>query len=809
MSGTKSPQGGISRRSFLKTTGAVAGAAAVAGAGATGLNALAETHQNDLPETNGEQIFRGVCRPNCFGFCHLNVHVRDGKVVKTSRAPYSDESYNRICHRGLSHVQRIYDPERIKYPMRRVDGTERGAGEWERVSWEEAFDEIASKIKEFQSQYGKQSVMFQNVSGNQAVYWANMYTRLWNIIQGSNLTPSVDLGSLHGLMRAAGATVAWEANERTDLINAKNIVAWGANITESQPQSWHFVNEAMANGTRLVVIDPQFTQIASKADLWIPIRPGSDTALAFGLMYIFIEKDACDEAFLRDCTCAPFLVNLDTGSFLRSPEGDASYMVLSQGSITSLDETINPEIDAECEVDGVLHKTAFRLLKEKVQGFPPDVVSRLTEIPEETLYELADICLDRPVTHFCGFGSQAYTNGPDTAFSGITMCALIGNLGYPGASYGSLAPIYQSLNTSFTIPTGPNPTVSPTTVNLPEVMRTGKFLGNDYTVKMLYTAGGNPLCCGVNTNELLNDVWPRLEFTVVADAFMTDTARYADLVLPIAQYFEVTDVTNAGEIPTLSYNEKAIDPPYEAKSDVDIVRGLAAALGLSEYFQMTDDEAISEILDSNASHELGISLDRLKTETDVRYFADEPHIAFRDGVFSTASGRLEFYNESPTPLYMSDKEITPEMMAAARLPNFEPPLEAWPDSDAFKKYPLILQSERPRFRVHSQWFGTKALRELDSEPTVKINPADAADRGLSMGDYVECYNDRGHCVAKAVLSEGVRPGTLVYPKGWQMSQFKDGSWSELTSTEYNAFTPNSCFMDCVCEVRLWNEGAVS
>ena len=377
MSGAISSHGGLTRRSFLKATGAVAGAAAVTGVATPTLQALAADYESGQKESEQERIFRGVCRPNCFAFCHLNVHVRDGKVVKTSRAPYNEKCYDRICQRGLSHVHRIYDPARLQYPMRRVEGTERGAGEWERVSWDEALDEIAGKIKSIQTEFGESAVAFLTASGNQSCAITSAYGRLSSLMNASSIGACLDMGSYYGMQAVAGLYISplmglqmWEGNEPTDAKNAKTIVVWGANITDAQVQNWHLVKEAMQGGTKLVVIDPVYTQIASKADRWIPIRPGSDTLLKYALMNVVLEKDAQDVAYLQQHTVAPFLVRSDTGMFVRRsdtgiapvPTGvmnpttgkevmDDPYMVLSNGELVSVDETSAPDIEGSYELD--------------------------------------------------------------------------------------------------------------------------------------------------------------------------------------------------------------------------------------------------------------------------------------------------------------------------------------------------------------------------------------------------------------------------------------------------------------------------
>lgn len=840
MSGTKSPHGGLTRRSFLKTTGAIAGATALAGGGAAGLTALAENYEAGQPEAEGEQIFRGVCRPNCFAFCHLNVHVRDGKIVKTSRAPYNESCYDRICQRGLSHVQRVYDPARLQYPMRRVDGTERGAGEWERVSWDDALTEIADKIQSIQAEYGESAVAFLTMSGNQSTGITGAYGRLSSLLNASSISPDLDMASYYGMSAVAGIYLSpqmgmgmWEGNEPTDAINAKTIVVWGANVTDAQVQNWHLVKEAQQAGVKLVVIDPTFTQIASKADKWISIRPGTDTLLKYALMYIALERNAQDVEYLQQHTVAPFLVRSDTGKFLRlsdttgeapaatdaaaaanvtaSAAANDPYMVLVNGALTPLDATVTaPDIEGAYDFNGIECRCAYELLRDEILTHDPESVSELTEVSVEDIYELADIVLDTPVYHYEGYGPQAYNNGAHTTMAGLTLCALIGNLGKPGASYGAYWTVHAGVGSTYSAPEGASTGLSIASNDFKNVIESGEFNGQKADIKMLWVYSANPLNTNCDTHVWTDIIYPALDFIVVADSVLTDTARYADMVLPIAQWFELEEIPNAGQASSLHFNEKAIDPLYESKPDTQIVTELAQKLGLGEYFTLDNAGILKAILDTPLGEMLGQTYEDLKEKKQVRMIPGDaetdPHIAYKDGVFGTASGRFEFYRENPTPRVASTKEITPELIERERMAHWFPPLEAWPENELYQKYPLVLMSERPRFRVHSQWFSTPLLRELDPEPYVKINPADAEERGIKDGDYVECYNDRGAAVAKAVFSNAIRPGTLVYPKGWQLPQHKSGGWSELSNNEFDEFSVNNNFMDVLCEIRVWDEG---
>ncbi len=833
MSGANDSRTGLTRRSFLKSTAAVAAAAGVVG-GATSLTALAQDYGAGQPENEGEQIFHGVCRPNCFGFCHVNVHVRDGKVVKTSRAPYNEACYDRICQRGLSHVHRIYDPARVQYPLRRVEGSERGAGEWERVSWDDALTEIADKITSIQGEYGESAIAFLTMSGNQSTGVTGAYSRLKALLNASTIDTCLDMANYYGMTAVAGAHInmqtmalhMWEGNEPTDAKNAKSIVVWGANITDAQVHNWHLIKEAQYGGTKLVVVDPVFTQIASKADKWVPIRPGSDTLLKYAIMNIILEKGAQDEDYLRQHTVAPFLVRSDTGMFLRrsdtgvapTPTGqtnpltgaeimDDPYLVLSGGALVALSEAPSPDLEGEYDFNGVPCRTAWEILKEEILSHTPEDVSAQTEVSVEDIYELADICMDTPVYHYEGYGPQAYNNGAHTTMAGLTLCAILGNLGKPGASYGAFWGVHIGTGSTYTAPAGASTGLTIPSVDFKNVAETGKFGDVDAPIKFLYVYSANPLNTHTDTHAWTDVIMPSLDYVVVADSVLTDTARYADMVLPIAQWFEVEEVANAGQCYSLNYNEKAIEPPYECKADTAIVTELAAKLGLGSYFTHTESQILEEQLNTPLGYMLGQDLDTLREKKQVRFLPGdaetEPWVAYKDGAFATASGRFEFYREAPTVRSVTSRQPTQEEIERERIPHWFPPLEAWPENELYQKYPLVLMSERPRYRVHSQWFSTPLLRELDPEPFVKINPADAEARGIKDGSYVECFNDRGTAVAKAVFSSAIRPGTLVYPKGWQVPQHKSGGWSELSSTEYDVFAVNNNFMDVLCDIRVW------
>jgi anaerobic selenocysteine-containing dehydrogenase len=816
----------VTRRDFLKISGATVAAVSVAGVTRRPvLRSLEEVSSNAVPASTTEQIFQCVCRPNCSQYCRLNVHVRDGKVVKTSMAPLPDTRYNRICLRGLSHVQRIYDPNRIKYPMKRAG--ERGENKWERITWDEAITTITDQWKSIQTKYGNQAVALFSNSGNISLLNGTIpgfKARFQNLIGATAISGDQDAALSLGIQRVTGAAPAiFNASDAADMVNARVIILWGFNLTDADIHSWHFIADARERGAKLIVIDPIFTGAASKADQYIPVRPGSDPALILSMMQVLIDKELYDKQFVLDHTVGPFLVREDTKLFLRMSDlgvAPTAGPVDATGKPTTIDPVAvwdpatnaavavgtvsgEPALEGSYTANGIKVRTAFDLLKEEADQYPPEVASKLTDVDPDTIRELAMLQLEKPASNLAGFGPQAYGNGVMVGHSLAALAALTGNIGTSGATTGYLWHYYTGLNWAITYPTlkfGP----TQSSLLYRDIIKTGNFQGKPFPIKSLYVVDGNILSATVNQNEMIKEVLPKLDLVVVADGVFTDTARYADIVLPVPHWFEQEDIASAGGThPYIQFSEKAVDPLFEAKPDAEIFRLLAQKMGVGEYFSKTNVEYMDEMLDTPLSKQLGISYASLKEKGAIPYLPI-PYVAYEGQKFNTPSGRLEFYVEKPTVRadYGQKADLDRE-----RLPRFFPPLEAWPDNPLFQKYPLVVLSVRPRFRVHSQWFEVPWLRELDPEPIVRINTKDAAARGIANGDIVEVFNDRGHAVAKAVVTAGIKSGALNYIHGWQKHQMIAGSFVELTGTLWDPVGVNQSFMDTLAEVRKW-EGKV-
>lgn len=811
MSGIKTVAG-ISRRGFLKTGAVLAGGTWL---GTTLGCTPSEGESTDNTDEVEEKVFNGCCRPNCFNLCKINVHVREGKIVKTAPSPYEGgEQYNRICLRGLSHVTRVYDPERIQYPLKRVG--ERGAGEWERISWDEAIDEIAGKFKQFQTEYGSSAVAYYTLSGNHGQLTSVGGSRFFNEIQATSLSCNGDMGNTVGLNRVLGFGGLWCGNETSDMMNAKNVFVWANNISDAQIHDWHFVMDAVEAGANLIVVDPTFTHTASKASKFVPLRPASDVALIMGMMNVIVEEDLIDRDFMSAYTCAPFLVNPETKQFshlsaLGGEVGESDpYLVWDEEvqALVAVEDAVKPSLEGEFDVNGVKCRTAYSLLRDEIAKYPVDHASEICDVPADTIVELARLACDGPVTHRIGWGANAYGNGVHQAHALATLGAITGQMCKPGANVGIVNWMtYSGWNSALAAASVPNPSPVIYFTEFPEVMRTGKWKGEDIAIKALYVYAANPVNTCTDMNAII-EAFGKIDFVVTADMFLSDTALYSDIVLPCADWFEYEDVVCRGTSYHMTFSDKAIDPLYESKPDFEIFRLLADKMGVG-YFEQDNDAFLSDYVDTEASAAVGITFEELKEKGAIRPFA-EPFLRWNDHKFLTSSGRMEFYVENPAPMFDLGRELD---LDRERLPHFFQPIEAWSEtvggfemSPRAEKYPFVLNSERPRYRVHSQWSSNKYLRELDPEPTVKINPVDAQAKGIADGDYVECFNDRGHAVAKAVCNDAVRPGVLVYPKSWQAYQHKAGAWSELTTCEVDDFGANMNWMDVLCDVRVW-EGA--
>ncbi len=824
MSGMNGSTAGLTRRSFLKTTAAVAGVAAVAGTAVTGtLAPVAEAGELAAEES----VFHSGCRGNCGSKCHMDVTVREGKVVKVAAAQYpeADAQWRRICVKGYTQPQRLYDPDRLKYPMRRVEGTERGAGQWERISWDEAIAEVSGKIGAAIKQYGGTSfavwssyASYGVLNGAQAGYMSVAYGRFLTAIGGTVLGASADYAQIYEQMIALGNT----GNSFADAVNSKYIFSWGGNPAEAYIHAWQFVCQAREKGAKLITIDPQYTASAAHSDMYVPIRPGTDGALMLAMANYIHENNLCNEEYMRTLTVAPFLVGED-GTYVRmsaygqaAKEGPLNAYGMptvidpivvwdeATGAQAPLEQAEKPAILGEYTLsDGRKVKTCYQVCLDNIKEYTVAKAAEICDIPEEDIIKLAQMYADGPsfVMTFQGFGHHVNSHHN---FKNLALIACqTGNYGVPGGAIcGNTSPFNSLVNNAafFMGKLG----VNTTGTHLPEILEKKSWGGKECDIQVLWCCNGNMLCCESGRQELIEAV-KKVPYVVCADVNMTDTAKYADLVLPVPHIFETEDYDSGCPTPYLMFQQKAVEPAFECKTDLEIMRSIAETLGMGAIYGngASNKELIDAVLkDANGLNEkFGINYDRFQKDSMVRtplYTSTAPVAA----TGSAETARVKFYLEKPTPRgYVGQKIADYE-----KRPYYEPAHEAYWENPMREKYPLMGCSQHHKYHVHSQLAYTPMMRELEPEPQIKINASDAAARGIKQGDVVRAYNDHGYVVLKALVTEGIKPGVISIPHGFQEEQFIEGHAQDLTNIYMNDFCDNSAFYDFLCEVEKYKGG---
>lgn len=564
----------------------------------------------------------------------MNVHVRDGKIVKTSRRQQTDKNVTRVCNKGVTHALRVYGEDRIKYPMKRIG--ERGEGKWEQISWDEAIDTIVSKWKEFAEKHGPAANAFLAGSGNispdshhgkrlRAAMGATMLDAAQDRVFYAAMPPIV------GNAKGQGGCGRW------DYFNAKHLILWGYNPAESDSQNFHWILQAQTDhGTDVINIDPNYATSVSKADRWVPIRPSTDGALALGVANVLVEEGLVDEEFVRSKTCGPLLVKDSDGKYLRlsdlgraqagTPE-DKPVAAGEDGTIDTLDNLAAPALQGTREVEGHAVKTAYELLLERVSEWTLEKTSELCDVPVDTIVELAHIMVDGPVSMNIGLGLDHVTNGMGTFNAIMALCMLAGQfckLGNTGKGFfrGEIAAGWMpyALANPKGAPGGPT-FYSPALLNC---MDSGKYGDIDINIKTLYIWDHNLFGTqvgGVKWRKFFEEV----ELLVVADVVMTSTAEYADIVLPVCHYFEC-ESASGDDTRYVFYSAKAAEPLYESKSDFEIFKTFFEKMGLQEYDFETLDDLYDAVFDNPVAKANNLTWQRVKEEGAVLTFKPDQRV---------------------------------------------------------------------------------------------------------------------------------------------------------------------------------------
>ena len=837
----------IDRRTFLKGT---AGAAAAVGAGTAlpvlGPEPVLAARDYDVPASLPvDRVVRTTCSPNCTGGCGPLAFVRDGVIVKTQQAAdYPDGAYNpRGCMKGLSYLNQVYGEDRIQTPLIRTG--QRGSGEFRTASWEEVLDRIASDMKRIGETWGWDSIhVFGQVPGAGYVQKGANYRAcaLLGMTHGTSFDFNGDLPM--GMPITFGVQNA--EHEAKDWANSRFLLLLGANPVETRIPDVHFLFDAIEQGARLVVVDPSYSPTASKADAHLRIRPGTDAALGLAMGRQIIEDGTWNAEFMRAYTDAPLLVREDTGVRLReadlreggAPDKFVAWDVNHQAAHIVGTDRLGYPTDVQPALEGSFTVTladgakcsvspGFAIVRRELDRWTPEAAAAVTGLDPDMIVKVARAyAAAEPAAILMGGGSNHWYHGDLTGRAFALLAALTGNIGKSGGGFSVYVGQYK-------VRVDTSPWWSPGGTKAHVVPSVYFVRGRTETMHpdVPYPENGwHGLVCtfanmfvqAMDVNRL-HETLAGLDLVVVVDHQMTETVRWADIVLPATTWYEKTDLTATPLHPFLQLQQPAIEPVGESRSELwmwrEIVRRIDPAKA-AEFFEMDEEAAIEAILEAGGKPggpTEGITLEMLKAGP-VRLRVADPDIPFRQQIDELApfpprslpapleataaflpTRRIEFYKEEPRFLELGET-----------VPTYKPPFDEGVHDPA--KWPLVLLSPHSKWRIHSSYANNAWLAEIHGgRPEVFISPADAESRGIATGDPVRVGNTRGAVEAWARVTEAEQPGSVTLYEGWWPRQFRAGKGvNELTSSAVNPiheihfvgnmWAPSTGWKDCRVEV---------
>jgi anaerobic selenocysteine-containing dehydrogenase len=680
------------------------------------------------------RIVLGTCHHDCPDSCGWEVSVENGVAVKLRGNSEHPFSQGELCPKVNRFLERVYSPERILYPLTRTGP--KGSGEFRQISWDEALALVAQRIHGVIDDFGGEAVMPWGSAGTQGLIQMNSLDRRFFAKIGS----SRQVDSLCGATAKAGASLTLGSplsSDPMDIEFSQLILLWGTNTRLANRHLWPFIEKARARGAKVVVIDPLRTMTAESADVFVQPLPGTDVALMLAMMHILIRDDLVDRDYLERYTDGFDELSVQVAEW--TPLRAAQVCGLSVDDIESLAHdygTIRPSfirtlIGAEHRQHGAMFFRTLSCLpmlvgawREKGGGFARSV------------------------------GSYAAVNVDDSVFTVDSLSA--GQERRPL----SMNEIGQVLNDQ----------------NL------------DPAVKALFVYNGNPLVTAPNAELIRRGLEREDLFTVVSEQFMTDTARYADVIFPACTQIEQVDVVPAWGHLYLGWNEKAIEPLGESVPNTELWRRLALAMGFSEPELFEDDESLI----ASALHNL--DLDQLRTTGFVRLSLPEDLLPYAQGGFATASGKAALINHSLPAVGMP------------ALPTYEVGDEMQGGINSQDMYPLSLMSPKTHVRfLNSSYSHLGHHCDPEGEMYCELDLSDAASRGIQDGDRVRVFNGRGSLdVVAQVKSSGgrVRSGLVLVPYGWVGARTKDmKTVNALTNDQAADFGGGVAFYDTMVQVE--------
>ncbi|MBN1650938.1 MAG: molybdopterin-dependent oxidoreductase [Bacteroidales bacterium] len=669
--------------------------------------------------------FSTACPRNCYSTCSFKAHVENGKLVSIAPHPDNLATAEGPCIKGLSYVERVQSKDRILYPLKKNQH-----GKFERINWEEAVQIIADKLQFLKEKFGPQSVLFYESSGMSGLT-NGFSSKFWELYGGAtttygNLCWPAGLEAVRLTLGENKHNVPW------DLEHAKLIILWGKNPAETNIHQMVFIEKAQAKGAKLVVIDPRRTASSDRADLILQPQPGTDAAIALSLANFLIQNKKYDKAFVEN------------------------------------------------------NVFGFEEFKTSVKEWTLAKAAEISKVPLQFLEELAnDLATTKPMTVIPGYGMQRFSNGGQTVRALLSLSVITGNIGKVGACF-HYANLQSYIFDKVKEPQSYYPEIEVNPVFRRTVSKAK--LGRDMLaqqnppLKMIWVERGNPITQNPDT-ALSRKAIRKLDFRVVVEQFMTDTALEADIILPAKSMFEQSDVIGSYWNPYVQLKPKILEFPGEVKPETEIYFALAHILGFSnkeieKFLLKKGDKYVEDYLKDELKPFKTLDWEQLKAGPVLAPGMET--IAFVDKKFKTPSGKIELFSAEAA-----------EKWKVSALPSFEA-LES-------NEFPFFLLSPNTKNRIHSQFGNLKLIKQFASEPTCILSAEDALKKGIKKGDKIKIYNANGSLISKVDISFGLKAGCIVYYNGWWMQE--GGSPNILTSGKETDMGHGTAFHDTKVQIE--------
>jgi len=704
-----------------------------------------------------KKVVHAACPHDCPDACGVLITVQDGRATKIQGDPEHPVTRGFLCAKVAKYLDRVYSPDRVLYPMRRIipkgPSTEPSVARreaWQRISWDEALDEITARFQKISAEFGSEAILPYSYGGTLGMLnGASMDRRFFHRLGASQLARNIcSAAGEAGLKSVIGVKLGTEPEQ---FAHSRYIIAWASNIHGNNVHLWPFIEEARRQGAKLVVIDPYRTRTAACADWYLPINPGTDAALALGMMHVIIKENLYDADYVS-----------------RQTRG-------------------------------------FENLRAKVVAYPPERVAQWTGITASDIVKLArEYATVRPAVIRLNYGVQRSEGGGMATRSIAMLPCITGSWKEVGGGLQLSTSGAYELNCDgleredLMIKALGRPA---RTVNMVEL---GSALNTltDPPIQAIFVYNSNPAAVCPNHNDVVRGLTRPDLFTVVHEQFFTDTTDYADIVLPATTFFEHKELQKAYGHYYLQNSDQAIEPLGECRSNVETFRALAKRMGFEDdCFSDSVEEMIDIALASKNPWLIGIDRERLEREGHVRlnFGANreseapnaEPFLPFASGNFRTPSGKAELYSESVKSLGLDP------------VAEFTPPTESRHGVHA-KDFPLEMLARKADNFLNSTFSNLPSIEKMEELGLLEISSVDAKKRKIVDGDNVRVFNQRGEIVLRARVDGKVQPGVVSASLYWAKLSRDNRNINVLTSEKLTDLGNSATFYSVLVEVERFH-----